>query len=266
VPRSSGLVLCYHGVSETWPAPIAVEPNRLEEQLRLLIRRGYEGATFTDVATAPQGRKLLAVTFDDAYRSVLKLAYPILARLGLPGTVFVPTRFAGSEAPLAWPGIEQWCGGPHESELVPMSWHELRLLAGAGWEIGSHTRSHPRLPQLGDAELADELEGSKLECEDELGICCRSIAYPYSDVDARVATAALSAGYEAAGTLLRGAAILRGSGVPAPVGWPRVGIYRDDAPSRFRLKVSPQLRRLRTSRLWPRSRSKRGAPLRARHA
>jgi peptidoglycan/xylan/chitin deacetylase (PgdA/CDA1 family) len=253
-------------VSETWPAPIAVRPERLEEQLHLLIRRGYSGATFTDVATAPPDRKLLAVTFDDAYRSVLRHAYPILSRLGLPGTVFVPTSFAGTEAPMSWPGIQEWVGGKYESELLPMSWEELRLLADAGWEIGSHTRSHPRLPQLDDADLSEELEGSKRDCEERLGRRCRSVAYPYSDVDARVATAALSAGYEAAGALLRGAAILRGSGVPVPVGWPRVGIYLDDSPSRFRLKVSPQLRRLRTSRLWPRSRSKRGASLRARHA
>ena len=265
MPRSSGLVLCYHGVSEAWPASIAVRPKRLEEQLRLLIRRGYRGATFTEVAQAPH-RKLFAVTFDDAYRSVLKQAYPVLARLNVPGTVFVPTRFAGREAPMAWPGIDQWSGGPFESELVPMSWSELRLLARADWEIGSHTRTHPRLPELDDERLADELEGSKRDCEEELQSPCRSIAYPYSDVDARVATAALAAGYDAGGVLLRGAAILRGSGVPATIAWPRVGIYADDTPARFRLKASPTLRRLRTSRLWPRSRSRRGAPLRARHA
>lgn len=91
------MVLCYHAVSETWPAKIAVKPDQLEEQLRLLLRRGYSGATFTEAATAPANGKLLAVTFDDAFRSVLEYAFPILSRLGLPGTVFVPTSFPGSE-------------------------------------------------------------------------------------------------------------------------------------------------------------------------
>src|SRR5687768_15757937 len=91
------LVLCYHAVSAEWPAKIAVTPDRLEEQLRLLLRRGYRGATFTEAATAPANGRFLAVTFDDAYRSVLKHAFPIMSRLGLPGTVFVPTNFAGSE-------------------------------------------------------------------------------------------------------------------------------------------------------------------------
>ena len=93
---------------------------------------------------------MLAVTFDDAYRSVIELAFPILSRLGLVGTVFVPTRFAGGEEPMSWPGIDQWVGGPHERELVPMSWEELGRLAEAGWEIGSPHVSHPRLTQVAD--------------------------------------------------------------------------------------------------------------------
>lgn len=261
---SDRLVLCYHAVSASWPAKIAVTPDQLEEQLQRLLLRGYRGATFTEAATAPANGKVLAVTFDDAYRSVLERAFPIMSRLGLPGTVFVPTSFPGSEAAMAWPGIDQWAGGPYASELVPMSWEELRLLADAGWEVGSHTRSHPRLPQLEQRRLVDELEGSKRDCEERLGRACRSLAYPYGDVDARVARAAEAAGYEAAGPMLRGAAILRGSGVPGRVGWPRVGIYLDDTPARFRLKVSPRLRRLRTSRIWPASRKKRETAARAR--
>jgi len=260
---SDRLVLCYHAVSADWPAEIAVTPDQLEDQLRLLLRRGYRGATFTEAATAPANGKLLAVTFDDAFRSVLKHAFPIMSRLALPGTVFVPTSFAGSETAMAWPGIDGWARGPYASELVPMSWAELRLLADAGWEIGSHTRSHPRLPQLGDRRLTEELEGSKRDCETRLGRVCRSLAYPYGDVDARVAKAADAAGYVAAGPMLRGAAVLRGSGVPVRVGWPRVGVYLNDTPSRFRFKVSPRLRRLRTSRIWPGARRKRGRASRA---
>jgi peptidoglycan/xylan/chitin deacetylase (PgdA/CDA1 family) len=39
------------------------------------------------------------VTFDDAYRSVVEVARPILARLGVSGTVFVP--YIGLERPIA---------------------------------------------------------------------------------------------------------------------------------------------------------------------
>ena len=45
------------------------------------------------------------VTFDDAYLSVLERAYPVLASLGLPGVVFVPTDWPDRAPPMSWPGI-----------------------------------------------------------------------------------------------------------------------------------------------------------------
>ena len=60
------------------------------------------------------------VTFDDAYRSVIDRALPILAEFGIPGTVFTVTSFAGFDGPMTWPGIDGWLGGPYEPELAPM--------------------------------------------------------------------------------------------------------------------------------------------------
>jgi peptidoglycan/xylan/chitin deacetylase (PgdA/CDA1 family) len=233
------LVLCYHAVSEDWGADLAVSPARLTSQLELVLKRGYRGATFHDAVHAPPAARTVAITFDDAYRSVIELAFPILARLGLPGTVFVPTAFAGSEAPMAWPGIDHWLGGPHESELVPMSWEELATLATAGWEIGAHTRTHPHLTELDDADLGEELRASRRDCEAGLGLRCRSLAYPFSDEDDRVVRATAAAGYSAACTL---------PASPHPASslrWPRVGVYWGDDALRFRLKVSPLIQRLR---------------------
>jgi peptidoglycan/xylan/chitin deacetylase (PgdA/CDA1 family) len=240
---SDVLVLCYHAVSERWPAALSVTAERLEEQLGLLVRRGYRGATFHDAVVAPPAPRTLAVTFDDAYRSVLERAFPILSRLELPGSVFVATDFAGAN-PMAWPGIDRWLGGPYEPELAGMSWSELGELAEAGWEIGSHTRSHPHLTQLDDAALAAELRESKEACQERLGRPCRSLAYPYGDVDDRVVHAAGKAGYEAAGTLPK--RFIR----PRPLEWPRVGVYHGDDARRFRLKVSPAFRLLRRSPVW----------------
>jgi peptidoglycan/xylan/chitin deacetylase (PgdA/CDA1 family) len=240
------LVLCYHAVSERWPAALSVTPERLERQLRLLVRRGYRGVTFREAVSGAARHKALAVTFDDAFASVLRLGFPILTELGLPGTAFVPTAFPDAGLPLRWAGIEQWLGGPHRAELEPMTWEELRRLADAGWEIGSHTRTHPHLTQLGDEGLAAELRGSREDCESRLGGSCASIAYPFGDVDRRVVAAAASAGYSAGGAL---PARLT---PPRALDWPRVGIYHVDAQWRFQLKVSPALRRVRGSRAWAR--------------
>ena len=240
---SPPVVLCYHAVSESWSAPLSVTPRELERQVRLLRARGFRGETFTQAVLGPRDARTVAITFDDAYRSVFELAFPILSRAGLRGTVFVPSVFASSESPMAWPGIDRWLGGPHEAELLPMSWDQLGRLAEAGWEIGSHTRTHPNLTQLDDESLADELTGSRLECEGGIGRPCRSLAYPYGDHDERVVRAAREAGYAAAASTLPA-----GWHPPDPLCWPRIGVYHPDHRLRFRLKVSPLVRRLRVAR------------------
>ena len=190
------LVLCYHAVSPTWNATFSVTPDTLEHQLSQLVRAGWRGATFSDAVLAPRGRRTLAVTFDDGFASVFEVAEPILTRLGLPGTVFVPTAFMGERQHLRWQGIEAWIGTPHEDELRCMTWDEIGQLTDRGWEVGSHTCRHPHLTTLSDAELSMELRESFEQCSKHLGSPCRSIAYPYGDVDVRVATAAKETGYQ----------------------------------------------------------------------
>jgi peptidoglycan/xylan/chitin deacetylase (PgdA/CDA1 family) len=238
------LVLCYHAVSERWPSELAVTPDALHAQLSHLLARGYTGTTFTTAVTQG-GARTLAVTFDDGYRSVLELAFPVLERLGVPGTVYVPTAWPGERRPMRWPGIDQWSGGPWEDELRSLSWDELGRLADAGWEIGSHTRTHPRLTELPATLVDEELAGSRRDCERAVAGSCTSIAYPYGDVDARVVDAARRAGYVA------GAALPRRAHAPRALEWPRVGVTRDDTLARFRRQTHPLVRRFLASPVGP---------------
>jgi peptidoglycan/xylan/chitin deacetylase (PgdA/CDA1 family) len=232
------LVLCYHAVSADWPAALSVTPEDFENQLGHLVERGYRGATFAQALSEPPSEPTVAVTFDDAYRSVREVALPILDTLGLPATVFVPTAFPGRTEPMSWPGIEEWVGGPHEDELTCMSWDELRELADDGWEIGSHTHTHPRLTEIADGALANELERSRAECEERLDGRPVSIAYPYGDVDARVIAAVKSAGYRF------GAALSGAIRTVDPFHWPRMGIYHGEPRWRWRLKLGRPFRRV----------------------
>jgi len=239
------LVLCYHAVSERFPAALSVTPAAFERQLALLKRAGYRGATFEDAVKARSG-KVVSITFDDAYLSVLQLGKPLLDAVGYPATVYAPTDYLDTpERPLNWAGIERWHGGEHEQELIPMSWAQLGELADAGWEIGSHTRTHPHLTEIDDQALRRELVESKATVEERMGRPCTTIAYPYGDYDERVVRAATEAGYSAAGTL---PARLHSE---RPLAWPRVGVYHTDDERRFRLKTSRVMRMLRSSRFWP---------------
>jgi peptidoglycan/xylan/chitin deacetylase (PgdA/CDA1 family) len=233
------LVLCYHAVSDDWPSPLAVSAAALSSQLEHLTRRGYRGVTFAEAAAAVHAGPVVAVTFDDAYLSVLERAAPILDRLGLPGTVFAPTAHVGRPGPMRWPGIGGWADTKHADELVCLDWDQLAALRRRGWEVGSHTCSHPRLSQLGDADLRRELADSREAIAARLGDCT-SLALPYGDGDTRVAEAAEAVGYRAV------------AGLPAPgsradAAWPRTGVYRADAMWRFRLKTGRATRRLRGS-------------------
>jgi peptidoglycan/xylan/chitin deacetylase (PgdA/CDA1 family) len=238
------IAFCYHALSRDWPAVLSVTPDQFEFQIRLLASRGYRGTTFTEAALSDDAGRCVAITFDDGYLSVLERAKPILDRHGFAGTVFVPTAFVDRDEPMAWDGIDQWVGGPYQSELTPLSWHQLRSLCDAGWEVGSHTVTHPRLTRLGDGDLREELVESRRECERQTGTACSSLALPYGDSDQRVLEEAQAAGYTAVGLL--DSRLARDSQVACP----RVGVYHDDGPRAFRMKVSPLVRRLRRSPAW----------------
>lgn len=230
------LVLCYHAVSERWESELAVTPARLREQLSMLVRRGYRGATLSDAILEPRPDRTVVVTFDDGYRSVLELGLPILSDLGLPASVFVPTSFVGSPEPMSWVGIDHWVDSRDRDELRCLSWDDLGLLIESGWEVGSHTLSHPHLTQLDQATLQHELRGSREQCQEHLGRACDSIAYPFGDTDTRVVEVAAECGYKV------GATLPPRPHRPRPLHWPRIGIYRENTNWIFRVKVS-RLRR-----------------------
>jgi peptidoglycan/xylan/chitin deacetylase (PgdA/CDA1 family) len=197
-----------------------------------LVSRGYAGATFSDALTAPPPGRTLVVTFDDAHASVLEHALPVMERLGLPGTMFVPTDHPGPRRPLDWVGNDAWLGTEHEDELRCMGWDDLRGLAAQGWEIGSHTCAHVDLVGCDDERLADELTRSRLDVEREIGAPCRSIAYPFGVHDDRVARAVRDCGY------LFAASIGRGPTPPFPFRWPRIPMRNGQDARQVRRRIA----------------------------
>jgi peptidoglycan/xylan/chitin deacetylase (PgdA/CDA1 family) len=242
---SEVLVLCYHGISSTWEASESVTPEVLERQLTYLSRRRWRSAKFRDAVMSPSTSRTLAITFDDAFASVKELAFPILSRLGLIATVFAPTSYVTAGERCMWSGLDRFAGTAHADELAPMTWNDLGELAQSGWEIGSHTSTHPHLTQLDDVTLVHELGEPREASLRMLGRAFDTIAYPYGDVDDRVADFTLRAGYKA-GAALSGR--LRDLG---PHRYPRTGLYHRDVAWRFLLKTTPAVQRVRASRLWP---------------
>jgi peptidoglycan/xylan/chitin deacetylase (PgdA/CDA1 family) len=245
---SQPVLLCYHAVSSSWPASVAISESALESQLAFFRRRGYVGLTFAEAERARlEGtlpNRCLVVTFDDGFVSTLR-AGPILADLGFPATVFVVTHFTETGEPLCWPGIEEWLAGEHADEMVPLSWSQLGELRDRGWEVASHTVSHTYLPGLSDADLRSELRLSRMTIEERLG-ACETVAYPYGRADERVAAAAAEVGY------LAGCAFTPLYGIDERYRRCRIGLTARDRGWRLRAKVSPGTFAWRRSRVGTR--------------
>lgn len=243
--RNRTLFICYHAVSPTWRSPLSVTPVTLARQLEALAAQGYTSTGFTDAILGGEQGLRVAITFDDAFLSVYRYALPVLERLGMTATLFAPTDFIGRDEPMSWPGVSHYADSPEANEMLPMSWQQIGELAEAGWEVGSHSRGHPRLSQIADAELERELVESKRECEARLGRECRSIAYPYGDADERVLAAAERAGYLAGCTLMD--ATVRETSLSQR----RIGLHETDGPLSFRIKTLGLTQRLWRSPAWP---------------
>jgi peptidoglycan/xylan/chitin deacetylase (PgdA/CDA1 family) len=237
------LVLGYHAVSSIWQTQLAVSETILRAQLEYLDTRGYVGLRLSDAEQRRRDgslpRRSLVVTFDDGYASTMRAA-PILASFGFPGTVFLVTDFVESGRPLSWPGIDELHRPGEENELLPLSWAAAAELAAAGWEIGSHTMSHPLLTQVDDNRLQRELDGSRELIERRLG-SCTSLAYPYGVADERVAAATEQAGYEVA-CMLTFAHF-----VDERFRRPRIGMASEDTHLRLAVQVSGLGQALRRS-------------------
>lgn len=212
------VVLYYHGVSSDASAGFARQMHALA-RTATVVRADHQ-------VPLPAGARCAAVTFDDAFRSVLEHAVPELLRQGFPATVFVPTAHIGRR-----PGWEAETG--LASEEAVMSAEELRGLPDS-IELGSHTALHSHLLRLDDEQLHEELAGSKASLTGLIGRPVTLLAFPYGEYDERVVRACRSAGYERVFTIEPRPAdsqardFVRG----------RVSVEPTDGPIVFQLKAS----------------------------
>ena len=120
---------------------------------------------------------------------------------------------------------------------------EVRRLIAAGWEIDSHTLTHPDLTRLPASALRHELVGSRAEIRRRFGQPAAFFCYPYGRYDARVIAAVRAAGYRAATTEDEGAGVARDLYVLK-----RVRVSGSDTPAGLLARLSTPTRASPVSR------------------
>lgn len=186
-------ILMYHYISANPLAPadpvrtrLSVPPKDFAQQLAYLHRAGYTSITLDDLLAAfseqrPLPPKPIILTFDDGYADFYTNAFPLLQQYGDKATIYIISGKVDT------PGY--------------LSWQDLRELAQSPLiTIGAHTRTHPELPKLSAARSWDELDGSKSDLEQQLGIRVRHLAYPSGHYTATTLAQALQIGFDTAVT------------------------------------------------------------------
>jgi peptidoglycan/xylan/chitin deacetylase (PgdA/CDA1 family) len=229
--------LAYHAIGG-WGSPLAIPEPALRSQLRLLRENRYVGLTFAEAERRGRAGTLpprtAVITFDDGYASVGR-ARAVLREVGYPATVFVLPPFVDAGGPMRWFGVED----EPAQRMRPLDWAGLAALRDEGWEVGSHTLSHPLLTLLDDEALWRELAGSREAIAARFGDCA-TVAYPYGIADRRVATAARKAGYQA------GCSLTADHSLDTPYRRPRLPLTGADTGLRLQLALTAGLKLRRT--------------------
>lgn len=184
-------VLMYHSISPSRqpdPHRLRVHPQRLHRHLRLLERLGLRGVSLTELVHAQERGEsagLVGLTFDDGYGDFREYAVPVLERHGMTGTVYVVAGRLG--------GRNEWDTGPR---LHMMDAEQVRGVAAAGHEVGSHTMTHPRLAGADAGTLVTEITGSREFLQNVLQSEVTSFCYPYGSFDGPATEAVRAAGYD----------------------------------------------------------------------
>jgi peptidoglycan/xylan/chitin deacetylase (PgdA/CDA1 family) len=189
-------VLMYHAIG---PPPVGapfpelfVAASLFRAQVAALAAAGYHAVTLDRVWQAWHGRahlprKPVVLSFDDGYHGDFGVAMPALRRHG-------------------WPAVlNLLVANLHRHDWGLRTWMVQRMVKN-GWEIASHTLTHPDLRTLSSGQLWREVHGSRVVLQGLFHVPVDFFCYPYGDFDAAVIAAVRRTGYFGATTTLPGLA------------------------------------------------------------
>jgi peptidoglycan/xylan/chitin deacetylase (PgdA/CDA1 family) len=136
-------IFTYHEVREcvdgVEPNFYTVSPGRFSAQLETFNNRGWTSLKLEEVTQSPADTNYV-LTFDDATRDHHEIVLPLLEKNRCHASFYVPT------AKLNQPGF--------------MANSQVREIAAAGHEIGSHSHEHQRMDLMSEEEVRSQISHS----------------------------------------------------------------------------------------------------------
>jgi peptidoglycan/xylan/chitin deacetylase (PgdA/CDA1 family) len=187
-------IICYHSVTSD-AVPVERDPHKQHIPLKLFLRhldylqRHHNVISLSEYLRARQNNVRLpdrsaVITFDDGFEDFYTVAAPHLFQRKLPATVFIITdRAFGRFVPKG------------ESFLT---WDQIRELADAGIDIGSHSCSHLPLSELSLEEVTKELSESRTLLETQVGRSPIPLSYPFGQTSESISRLTQSLGFTCA--------------------------------------------------------------------
>jgi peptidoglycan/xylan/chitin deacetylase (PgdA/CDA1 family) len=179
----------YHVIADA-PAGAAlpelyVRPPDFAAQMSWLAAHGFQAVTLHRayeywLSGAALPRKSVVISFDDGTLGQDTHALPVLRKLH-------------------WPGVLNLKVDALRSKYTMPPWRVRDMLA-AGWELDAHTITHPDLTHVGDAQLWQEVHGSRVDLQRMFHVPVDFFCYPSGRYDSRVIAAVRRAGYLGATT------------------------------------------------------------------
>lgn len=178
-------ILLYHGIEsgsaserplDATDREYVLQRGRFQQHIDYLARHRIPVSSLDACVQGDDDRaNPVVLTFDDGDLSGYTTAAPILESHGFRADFFI---------------VSEWVGRP--GFMTP---DHLRDLRRRGHGIHSHSRTHPVLPSLRDAQIEDEVAGSRADLEAIVGAPVSYFSIPGGAYDERVVGAARRAGY-----------------------------------------------------------------------
>lgn len=193
LPTKRLVILGYHRIRNQQQVG-ADTISTLKAQVETLQLLGYQFITVREFAEEGVSRKKKSVilTFDDGYQDFYYVVAPVLQEYGVRATVFVVAGYVDTNH------IFEWIEYPETPLDYILTSKQIVELHRSGFEIGSHTLTHPRLTELQAERVREELAQSRKLLEKIIGSRVSSFCYPQGFYNREIMQLVREAGYSAA--------------------------------------------------------------------